>query len=49
MTKSYAQWVQEMELRYDVMPAWFNRDADRHRKFMEYVEREKAKAEADGC
>ena len=47
MTKSYAQWVQEMELRYDVMPAWFNRDAARHREFMAYVEREKAKAEAD--
>ena len=47
--KTYAQWVQEMELRYDVMPTWFNRDADRHREFMAYVEREKAKAEADGC
>jgi len=49
MTKSYAQWVQEMELRYDVMPTWFNRDADRHREFMAYVAREKAKEEADGC
>tara|TARA_R110002167_G_scaffold192887_3_gene395460 strand:- start:343 stop:492 length:150 start_codon:yes stop_codon:yes gene_type:complete len=49
MTKSYAQWVQDMELRYDVMPPWFNRDADRHREFIEYVEREEAKVEADGC